>query len=172
MTNRNETIHLVLASLLNIRGVDANLLVVLLEGSEVLTRLGELTLLHTLTNVPVDEGALRVEEIELVVKSTPRGRDGGRVGKHAKAAGNLRQVTARDVRWWLVADAELEAGRAPVDELNGALGLDDGDSSVDVLGDDVTTVEKSTRHYKRQSGRSRATVQGTTDCICPREGRT
>jgi hypothetical protein len=37
----------------------------------------------------------------------------------------------------LVADAQLETGRAPVDELNGALGLDGGHGSVDVLGHDV-----------------------------------
>ena len=139
--------HLVLASLLNIRGVDAHLLVVLLEGRKVLTSLGELTLLHTLTDVPVDEGALGVEEIELVVKSAPRGRDSGRVGKHAEAAGNLRQVTAGDVRWWLVADTELEASWAPVDELNGTLRLDNGNSGVDILGDNITTVQKRTSHY-------------------------
>ena len=79
--------HLVLSSLLlTIPRVGANLLVVALKGREVLTGLGELTLdesaskykpmaeqdrvtylLHTLTNVPVDEGALGVHEVKLVV---------------------------------------------------------------------------------------------------------
>ena len=79
--------HLVLSSLLlTIPRVGANLLVVALEGREVLTGLGELTLdesaskykswakgdsvtylLHTLTDVPVNEGTLGVEQVELVV---------------------------------------------------------------------------------------------------------
>ena len=146
MSNKNETIHLVLASLLDIRGVDTNLLVVLLEGCKILTSLGELALLHTLTDVPVNEGTLRVEKIELVVESAPGGRDRSRVGKHAKAASDLRQVATRNVRRRLIADTELEASRAPVDELDGALGLDDGDSGIDVLGNDITTVEEGARH--------------------------
>ena len=43
-------------------------------------------------------------------------------------------------------DAALEAGRAPVDELDGALGLDGGDGRVDVLGDDVAAVHQADRH--------------------------
>jgi hypothetical protein len=46
----------------------------------------------------------------------------------------------------LVVDAALEAGRAPVDELDGALGLDRGDRRVDVLGDDVAAVHEAARH--------------------------
>jgi hypothetical protein len=40
----------------------------------------------------------------------------------------------------------LETGRAPVDKLDGSLRLDVGDSSVDILGDDVSSVEKTTGH--------------------------
>jgi hypothetical protein len=82
---------LVLAHLLlSINRVSANFLVVLLKRSKVLTSLSELTLddhryclanekhalkdktedtdlLHTLTDVPVDEGTLGVHEIEFVV---------------------------------------------------------------------------------------------------------
>ena len=46
--------------------LSTNFLVVLLEGSKILTGLGELTLLHTLSDVPVDEGTLGVHEIEPV----------------------------------------------------------------------------------------------------------
>lgn len=35
--------------------------------------------------------------------------------------------------------ADLEAGRAPIDELDRALRLDGGDGRIDVLGDDVST---------------------------------
>ena len=46
----------------------------------------------------------------------------------------------------MVADTNLEAGRAPVDELDGALGLKVGHSSVDFLGHDVTPVEETCCH--------------------------
>ena len=49
--------------------LSANLLVVLLQGSQVLTGLGELALLHTLTDVPVHEGTLGVHQVELVVQA-------------------------------------------------------------------------------------------------------
>merc|ERR1719181_2677098 len=45
----------------------AALLVVLLEGRQVLTGLGELALLHAIADVPVHERALGVHQVELVV---------------------------------------------------------------------------------------------------------
>merc|ERR1719271_641409 len=121
-------------------------LVVLLESSKVLTGLGELTLLHTLTDVPVDEGTLGVHKIELVVHASEHLGNGGGVGDHAAGALHLGEVTTRDHGWWLVVDTALETGRAPVDELDGALGLDGGDGGVDVLRDDVTTVHHTGGH--------------------------
>merc|ERR1712066_915471 len=44
-------------------GLGADLLVVLLEGGEVFTGLGELALLHALADVPVHESALGVHEV-------------------------------------------------------------------------------------------------------------
>ena len=51
---------------------------------------------------------------------------------------------------WFIADAELEASRAPVNELDGALSLDNGDGSVDILGDNITTVKEGARHLGGQ----------------------
>mmetsp|Transcript_985 Transcript_985/g.4183 ORF Transcript_985/g.4183 Transcript_985/m.4183 type:complete len:495 (-) Transcript_985:76-1560(-) len=133
-------------------GLGADLLVVLLEGGEILASLGELALLHTLTDVPVDEGALGVHEVELVVEAGEHLRDGGGVGDHADGALHLGEVTAGDDGGGLVVDTALEAGGAPVDELDGALGLDGGDGGVDVLGDDVTTVHEAARHVLAVAG--------------------
>merc|ERR1712232_878028 len=99
-------------------------LVVLLKSSKVLTGLGELTLLHTLTDVPVDEGTLGVHEVELVVNAGEDLSDGRGIGDHAHGALDAGKVATGDNSGGLVVDATLEAGRAPVDELNGALGLD------------------------------------------------
>ena len=46
-----------------------------------------------------------------------------------------------DVGGGLIADTELETGRAPVNKLDGALGLDNSNGSVNVLRDDIASVE-------------------------------
>jgi hypothetical protein len=49
--------------------------------------------------------------------------------------------------------AYLEASGAPVNELDAALGLDGSDGGVNVLGNDVSTVEHAASHvlsYKTQ----------------------
>ena len=43
------------------------------------------------------------------------------LGEHAKASGNLCQVTARNQSRGLIADTEFEAGWAPIDELDSLL---------------------------------------------------
>uniref|UniRef100_J3N776 Uncharacterized protein n=1 Tax=Oryza brachyantha TaxID=4533 RepID=J3N776_ORYBR len=98
----------------------ADLLVVLLQRGEVLAGLGELPLLHALANVPVDEGALGVHEVELVVDAGEHLDDAGGVGDHAHGPLHLGQVTAGDDAGRLVVDAALEPRRAPVHELDGA----------------------------------------------------
>ena len=110
------------------------------------------------------KGTLRVEEIELVVETAPGSRDGSGVGQHAHATGNLGQVTTRDVGGGLIADTKFETGGTPVDELDGALGLDDADSGVDVLGDDITTIEQSTSHYRYMSAHAKCD-RWATYCI-------
>jgi len=127
-------------------GLDTDFLVVLLESGKILTGLGELTFLHTLTDVPVDEGTLGVHKIELVVNAGEDLSDGSGVGDHADGAHDLGEVTTWDDGGWLVVDTALEASWAPVDELDGSLGLDGGDSGVDILGDDITSVHEAASH--------------------------
>ena len=78
--------------------------------------------------------------------------DGGGVGHHAHGTLDTGQITAGDDGGGLVVDAAFEAGGAPIDELHGALGLDGGDSSVDILGDDVTTVHHAASHVFAVAG--------------------
>jgi hypothetical protein len=56
------------------------------------------------------------------------------------------QVTTWDDSWWLVVDTALEASWAPVDELHSALGLDGGDSGIDILWHDITSVHHAAGH--------------------------
>ena len=39
----------------------------------------------------------------------------------------------------------LETSRAPINKLDGPLGLDDTDGSIDILGDNITTVQHAAR---------------------------
>ena len=110
---------LILLSLLlalSLHGVDADLLVVLLQGSQILTGLGELALLHALTHVPVHEGALGVHQVELVVQTGPGLGDGGGVAQHADGALHLGQVTTRHHGGRLVVDAHLSTHKRQSDE--------------------------------------------------------
>merc|ERR1712153_223879 len=139
-------ILLTLLLALALHGLGADLFVILLKCSKVLTALGELSLLHTLTDVPVNECALGVHKIELVVNASEDLGNGGSVGDHTACTLNLGKITTWDDGWWLVVDTTLEAGWAPVDELDGTLGLDGGNGGVHVLRDNVSTVHHAASH--------------------------
>merc|ERR1719440_1914532 len=138
------TIALLLA--FTLRGLDADLLVVLLKGCEIFTSLREFALFHTFADVVMNERTLGVHQIELVVNAGHDLRDRRAVRDHAARTHDLSQVTARNDSRRLVVDTALEAGRAPVDELDRALRLDRRHRSVDILRHDVTTVHHAARH--------------------------
>ncbi len=130
----------------SISRLGTNLLIVLLQGSQILTGLRELTLLHTLTDVPVDEGTLGIHEIKLVIQAREDLTNGCRVGDHAHGALHLGKVTTRDNGGGLVVDTTFEASGAPVNKLDGTLGLDGGNSGINILGDNVSTVHQAAGH--------------------------
>ena len=88
----------------------------------------------------MDESSLGVHEIELVIDPGEDLSDGSGVRDHADSPHDLGEVTTGDDGGWLVVDTALEASGAPVDELDGPLGLDGGNSGVNILGDNITTV--------------------------------
>jgi len=143
-------LHLVVALLaffgFAVNRVDADFFVILLKGSKILTSFGEFTFFHTLTNVPVNKGTLSIHEIELVVKTSPGLSNGSGVAQHAHCALNLSEITTWNNGRRLVVDTNLETSWAPVDELDSALGLDGGNGSVDILGDNITTVKHAAGH--------------------------
>mmetsp|Transcript_11089 Transcript_11089/g.23779 ORF Transcript_11089/g.23779 Transcript_11089/m.23779 type:complete len:234 (-) Transcript_11089:218-919(-) len=131
---------------LTLDGVDSDLFVVLLQGSQILTGLGELSLLHTLSDVPVDEGTLGVHQVELVVKTSPGLGDGGGVAQHAHGTLDLGQVSPGNDGGGLVVDAHLESSGTPVHKLDGALGLDGGNGRIHILWDDISSVQHAASH--------------------------
>ena len=94
----------------------------------------------------MDESSLGVHEIEFMIDSREDFSNGGGVGDHAACSHDLGKITSWNDGWWLVVDTALETGWAPVDELNSSLGLDGGDSGVDILGDDITSVHEAACH--------------------------
>ena len=137
---------------LSLDGVDTDLFVILLQSGQILTSLGELSFLHTLSYIPVDESSLGVHEIEFVVKSSPGLSDGGGVAQHAHSSLYLGKITSWYNCWWLVVDSDLESSWAPVDKLDGSLGLDGGDGSVDILGHNISSVQHAAGHVLAVSG--------------------
>mgnify|MGYP003573970617 CR=1 FL=1 len=123
-----------------------DLFVILLQGSEILTSLRELALLHALTDVPVDEGTLGVHQVELVVNARESLGNGGGVGHHAHSSLHTSQVASWNDGGGLVVDAALESSGAPVHELNGSLGLDGGHRGIHILGDHISAVHQAASH--------------------------
>mmetsp|Transcript_3726 Transcript_3726/g.8492 ORF Transcript_3726/g.8492 Transcript_3726/m.8492 type:complete len:272 (+) Transcript_3726:176-991(+) len=126
--------------------LDANLLVVLLECGQVLARLREFAFLHAFSDIPVHKCTLRIHQVELVVDAREDLSDRCGIADHAASTHDLRQVSPWDNGRRLIVDAALEAGGAPVNELNRALGLDSCDRGIDILGHDVTTVHHAASH--------------------------
>merc|ERR1719322_2018847 len=146
MAVEDELIFITLAVISGLSRVKANLLVILLESSKILPGFGELTLLHTFSNIPVDEGPLGVHEVELMVKPGPGLRNSSGIAQHTDSPADLSKVATRDNSGWLVVNAYLETSRTPVDKLDAPLGLDGGNGSVHVLGHHVSSVEEAAGH--------------------------
>jgi len=127
-------------------GFSTDFFVVLFESSKILTSFGELTFLHTFTDVPVNECALGVHKIELVVDAGENFSDSSGVGNHADCAHDTSEVATWDNGRRLVVDSALETGRAPVHELDGTLGLDGSNSGVDILRNNIPAEHKAACH--------------------------
>ena len=74
-------------------------------------------------------------------ETAPGSGDSSGVGQHAQATTDLGEVTTRDASGGLIADTELESSRAPIHDLDRFPGLDGGNRRLDILWNDVTTVE-------------------------------
>jgi len=100
----------------------------------------------------MDECTFGLHQVELVVNPGKDFCDSSRVGDHADRSHHLGQVSAGHDGGGLLVDAALEAGGAPVHELDGALGLDGGHGGVHVLGHDVSTLHEATGHLLPVAG--------------------
>ena len=100
----------------------------------------------------MDEGSLGVHQVELVVESGEHLSDGSGVGDHTDGSHDLGKISSGNDGGRLIVDSDLESSGAPVDELDGSLGLDGGNGSIDILGDDITSVHHGASHVFSVSG--------------------
>merc|ERR1719187_33645 len=135
LTKMSATALILLSLLLSLslNGVNSNLFIILLQSCHVLSGLRELSLLHTLTYVPVNKSTLSIHQIKLVVEASPGLSNSSGVAQHAHSPLHLGQVSTRDHSGGLVVDADLETSWAPVNKLDGAFGFDGGNCSIDIF---------------------------------------
>ncbi len=101
---------------------------------------------------PVDKSPLGIHQVKLVVQAGPGLSNGSGVAEHADGTLHLGKISSRHHSGGLVVDANLEASGTPVHKLDGALGLDSGNSSIDILGDNITPVEEAAGHVLAMTG--------------------
>jgi hypothetical protein len=100
----------------------------------------------------MDEGSLGVHQIEFVVQSGEDFSNSCGVGNHATSSHDFSQITTWDDGGGLIVNTNFESCWAPIDELDGSLGLDGSNGSIDVLGDDVSSVHHRAGHVFTMSG--------------------
>ena len=131
---------------LSFSGFDSDFLVILFEGSQIFSGFREFSFFHTFSDVPMYEGSLGIHQIEFVVQSGEDFGNGGRVGDHADGSHDFGQITSGDDGGGLIVDSDFESSGAPVDELDGSLGFNGGNGSIDVFGDNVSSVHHGASH--------------------------
>jgi hypothetical protein len=92
------------------------------------------------------KGSLGIHKIELVIKSGEYFSNSSGVGNHADGSHNFGQISSGDDGGGLIVNSYFESGWAPVDELDGSLGFDGGNGSIDVFGDNISSVHHGAGH--------------------------
>jgi hypothetical protein len=81
-----------------------------------------------------------------MIKSGEDFSNGGRVRDHTDGSHDLSKITTWNDGGWLIVNTNLETSWAPINELDGSLGLDGGNSGIDVLWYDITSIHHRASH--------------------------
>merc|ERR1711973_641200 len=142
----SELVFIILFLSFLVHRINTNFFVILLQSSHIFSCFREFTFFHTLSNIPVDECTFGIHKIEFVIQTSPGFSNGSGIAQHAHSSLHLGQITTWNNSWWLVVDSNLETSRTPVHKLNGALGLDSGNGSIDILGDNISSEQQTASH--------------------------
>merc|ERR1712022_100794 len=99
---RSELITIAFFFTFSLCSLDADLLVVFLQGCQILTCFRKFSLFHALSHVPMHKGALRVHEVKLVVDAREHLSNRSGVADHANSAHDFGKITTWHDSWWLV----------------------------------------------------------------------
>merc|ERR1719219_240922 len=135
-----------------IEALGSYLLVIFLEGSQVLTGLGKLPLFHSLPNIPMHEGPFSIHHVELVIDSAEDFGNGRGVGDHANRTLHFGEVSSGHDSRGLVVNPDFESRGAPIDKLNSSFCLNGRNRSIDILGHHISTVHEAASHVSTVSG--------------------
>merc|ERR1712048_517937 len=94
--------------------LDTDLFIIFLQCCKVLACLRELAFFHSFPNVPVNERALAVHQVKLVIDARKDLSDGRGITNHAHGAHDFSKVATRYHGGRLVVDATLETRGTPI----------------------------------------------------------
>ena len=106
----------------------------------------ENSFLHALTHIPVNRCTLGVHQVKFVLQVSPGLSNSCGVAQHAHSSLYFVQVSTRHHSGRLVINANFEASGAPIHKLDGMLGLDGGNGSIDIIGKHITMVQEAASH--------------------------
>jgi len=145
------SLHLFFGSFLSIGGIQSNLFVILLQGSEIFSGFREFSFFHSFSDIPVDESSLGVHEIELVINSREDFSDGSGVGKHEKGSVNLGKISSGNSSGGLVVDSTLESSGTPINKLDGSLSFHGSHGRCNILRNDISSEHEAAGHVLSSS---------------------
>merc|ERR1719386_593795 len=85
------------------------------------------------------ESSFGVHKIEFMINSREYFSNSSRVRDHAYSSHNFSEITTWDNSWRLIVNTTFETSWAPINELDGSLGFDGGNGSVDVFWYNITS---------------------------------
>jgi len=133
-------------------GFDSDFFVIFFKSSQIFSGFGEFTFFHTFTDVPVNESSFGVHKIEFVIESGENFSNSSGVGDHANSSHDFSEITTGNNGGGLVVDTNFESSGAPINELDGSLGFDGSDSSINIFGDNISSVHHGASHIFTVSG--------------------
>ena len=126
--------------------LNSHLLVIFLKSCQVFSCFWKFSFLHSFTDIPMNECSFCIHEIEFVIESRKDFSNCCCVWDHATSSHNFGQVTTRDNSWRLIVDSDLETCWTPINKLNCSFCFDCCNSSVDILGHNISSVHHRAGH--------------------------